>query len=104
MVSPWELLVQWKLDYKKHCWVLSGEYCVVHNEPSQSNMMVPCTHEAIMLGVLSFLPDYGARLEAKVIYSLPVPDRVIRKVNVIGICETQGRKFWFLNWGREPFE
>ncbi len=48
--SPRELLVQWKLDYKKHCCVLPGSYCEVHDKPSPSNTMVPRMHEAIALG------------------------------------------------------
>ncbi len=47
---PRELLVGWKLDYKKHCRVLPGSYCKVHDKPSLSNTMVPCTHKAIALG------------------------------------------------------
>jgi hypothetical protein len=45
-----ELLVQWTLDYKKHCWVLPGTYCEVYDEHSPSNTMTPRTHETIALG------------------------------------------------------
>jgi hypothetical protein len=38
------LLVQWRMDYSKHCRVLPGTYCDVHDEPSPSNMMMPWTH------------------------------------------------------------
>jgi hypothetical protein len=31
---PRELLVQWHMDYRKHCRVLPGTYCKVHDEPS----------------------------------------------------------------------
>jgi hypothetical protein len=47
--SPHELLVWWKLDYKKHCLVLPVTYCEVHDEPSPLNTMTPRTHEAIAL-------------------------------------------------------
>ncbi len=30
--SPRELLLRWQLDYKKHCRVLPGTYCEVHDE------------------------------------------------------------------------
>jgi hypothetical protein len=33
-----------------------------------------------------------------------MPDRVIKCVNVIGLCEKQGRTFWFLNRRQEPYE
>jgi hypothetical protein len=47
---PWELLVQWKLDSKRHCLVVPGTYCKVHYEPSPSNTMIARTHEGIALG------------------------------------------------------
>ncbi len=28
-----EILVRWQLDYKKHCQVLPGTYCKVHDKP-----------------------------------------------------------------------
>jgi hypothetical protein len=48
--SPRELLVRWCMDYSKHCRVLPGTYCKVHDEPSPSNTMTPWTHEAIAMG------------------------------------------------------
>ena len=50
MFSPRELLVRWRLDYAKHCRVVPGTYCKVHDEPSPSNTMTPRTHEAIAMG------------------------------------------------------
>ncbi len=49
--SPWELLVRWRLDYKKHCRVLPGTYCEVHDKPLPSSMMAPRTHKGIALGL-----------------------------------------------------
>ena len=48
--SPRELLVRWRLDYKKHCRVLPGTYCEVHDEPVPTNMMTTRTHKCIALG------------------------------------------------------
>ena len=53
--SPWELLVHWHLDYKKHCRVLPGTYCEVHDEPLPSNTMVLRTQERIALGPMGKL-------------------------------------------------
>jgi hypothetical protein len=33
-----------------------------------------------------------------------MPDRVIKRVNAIGLREKQGRTFWFLNRRQEPYE
>ena len=48
--SPRELLVRWKLDYAKHCRVLPGTYCDVHNKPLPTNSMTPCMHACIVCG------------------------------------------------------
>ena len=53
--SPGELLVRWRLDYEKHCRVLPGTYCEVHDEPLPSNTMVPWMHEGIALGPMGNL-------------------------------------------------
>jgi hypothetical protein len=49
--SPRELLVQWRMDYSKHCRVLPGTYCKVHDEPSPLNTMMPRIHKAIAMGL-----------------------------------------------------
>jgi len=38
------------MSAKKHCRILTGSYCEVHDEPDPSNTMVPKTHEAIVHG------------------------------------------------------
>ncbi len=53
--SPRVILVRWWLDYKKHCQVLPGTYCKVHDEPEPSNSMVGCMHEGIALDLTSNL-------------------------------------------------
>jgi hypothetical protein len=51
LYSPQELLVCWRLDCKKHCRVLPGTYCKIHDEPSPTNTMVLQTHKDIALGL-----------------------------------------------------
>jgi hypothetical protein len=48
--SPRELLLRWRLDYKKHCRVLPGTYCKVHDKPVPTNTMAWRMHECIALG------------------------------------------------------
>ena len=48
--SPRELVLHRKLDYKKHCQILPGSYCEVHNELVPTNTMVARTHACIALG------------------------------------------------------
>ncbi len=50
-ILPRELLMRWRLDYKKHCRVQPGTYWwEVHNKPVPTNTMVWRAHEAIALG------------------------------------------------------
>ena len=48
--SPREILLRWRMDVKKHCRVLPGSYCEVHDEPNPTNTTVSRTHEGIALG------------------------------------------------------
>ena len=108
---PRELLVRWKLDYAKHCRVLPGTYCEVHNEPSPSNFMTPRTHPCIACGptgnlqgsVKFYCLTTGRILKRRTWTALPMPDKVIDKVNRIGKSERQGREFCFLNRSKEPY-
>ncbi len=106
--SPWELFVRWHLDYKKHCRVLPGTYCEVHDESSPSNMMVPRTHKDIALGLTGNLQgtvkfyclNTGCMLKRHSFTALPMPERV----NTIGLKEKQERSFRFLNKRKEPYK
>jgi hypothetical protein len=109
---PRELLVRWKLDYKKHCQVLPGTYCEAHDEPSPSNTMTPCMHETIALGPIRNLQgsDKFCCLKTSRVLKhwsftpMPMPDRIIKRVNMIGAQEKQGRDFRFFNRCLEPYE
>jgi hypothetical protein len=109
---PRELLVCWRLDYNKHCQVLPGTYCKVHDEPLPSNIMTPRTHEAIAVGptgnlqgsVKFYSLDTGRIIKRRSFTPLPMPDQVIECVNALGLCKRQGRTFCFFNWHLAPFE
>jgi hypothetical protein len=111
MHSPRELFVRWKLDYAKHCRVLPGMYCEVHNEPLPSNSMTSRTHACITCGptgnlqgsVMFYCLTTDRILKRRSWTALPMPDKVIDKVNKIGKSERQGREFCFLNRSKEPF-
>jgi hypothetical protein len=109
--SPRELLLRWRLDYKKHCRVLPGTYCEVHDKPVPTNMMAPRTHKVIALGptgnlqgsVKFYCINTGRVLKRRSFMPMPMPDSVIQRINRIGECERQGRTFWFLNRRGEPY-
>ncbi len=90
---PRELLVQWCMDYIKHCRVLLGTYCKVHDEPSPLNTLMPQTHKMIAMGptgnlqgmVKFFCLNTGRILKQQLFTTLPMPDRVIKRVNAIGL-------------------
>jgi hypothetical protein len=110
--SPQELLVRWRLDYTKHCRVLPGTYSEVHDKPLHSNQMTARTHEAIATGptgnlqgsVKFYWLKTGQILKCRLFTALPMPDRVIKRVNAIGTREKQGQEFLFLNRRKEPYE
>ncbi len=110
--SPRELLVCWKLDYKKHCRVLPGTYCKTGDEPVPSNTMTPCTHKCIVCGPTGNLQGSvefyclmtGRILKRHSFTVMPMPDRVIKCVNTIGSQEKQGRMFRFTNRSKEPYK
>jgi hypothetical protein len=110
--SPRELLMRWRLDYKKHCRVSPGTYCEVHDEPVPTNTMAWRTHEGIALGptgnlqgsVKFFCINTGRVLKRRSFTQMPMPDKVITRINAIGAREGQGRAFRFLNRRSEPYE
>jgi hypothetical protein len=109
---PRELLIRWRLDYKKHCRVMPGTYCEVHDKPVPTNTMVARTHKAIALGptgnlqgsVKFYCIHTGRVLKHRSFTPMPMPDSVIQRVNTIGEREKQGRMFRFLNQRGEPYE
>ena len=111
-ISPRELLMRWRLDYKKHCWVQPGTYCEVHDEPVPTNTMAWRSHEAIALGptgnlqgsVKFYCINTGQVLKRRSFTPMPMPDRVIKQVNKIGEREGQGRTFCFLNRKKQAYE
>ena len=111
-ISPRELLMRWRLDYKKHCRVQPGTYCEVHDEPVPTNTMAWRSHEAIALGptgnlqgsVKFYCINTGWVLKRPSFTPMPMPDRVIKQVNKIGEQEGQGRKFCFLNRKKQAYE
>jgi hypothetical protein len=74
--------------------------------------MTPCTHEAIALGPTGNLQgsmkfyslNTGRVLKRPLFMPIPMPDRIIAKVNNIGAKEKQGRTFRFLNRLVQPYE
>jgi hypothetical protein len=109
---PWKLLVGWKLNYKKHCRVVPGTYCKVHDEPVPSNTMITHTQEAIAMGptgnmqgsIKFFCLKTGRILKRRLFTPLPMLDWVVKQVNAIGAHKKQGREFCFLNRKKEPYE
>jgi hypothetical protein len=109
---PQELLVWWQLDYKKKCCVPPGTYCEIHDKPVPINIMAWWTHEGIMLGptgnlqgsVKFYCINTGRVLKHRSFTPMPMPDRVIKRINGIGEKEGQGRAFRFLNRKQELYE
>ena len=63
--SPREIIVRYKLDFKKHCRGLFGAYVEARDEPEPSNSQIPRTHECTtrtdrrtVLRVQAILPSH----------------------------------------------
>ena len=110
--SPREILLRWITDEKKHCIVLPGSYCEVHDDPNPSNTTVSCTHKGIALGptgniqgsVKFYCLNIGRVLKRRAFTEIPMLTAVIAKVNKIGKKDKQGKEFRFLNRNKEPFD
>ena len=97
--SPREILLCWRMDAKKHCKVLPGSYCEVHDEPNPTNTTVSRTHEGIALGptgnlqgsVKFYCLNTGQVLKRQDFTEIPMPTAVIAKVDKIGKKENQGK-------------
>ena len=95
---PREILLRWRMDAKKHCRVLPGSYCEVHDNPNSTNTTVSRTHEGISLGPTGDLQDSvkfyclntGQVLKRRDFTETPMPMAVIAKVIKIGKEENQG--------------
>ncbi len=104
--------MQWQLNYKKHCRVLPGTYCEIHDEPDPSNSTVAHTYEGIALGLTSNLQgsmkfyclNTGRVLNHRLFTAMPMPQRMIKWVNAIGKCEKQDCNFCFLNRNKDEFD
>ena len=90
--SPREILLHWIMDLKKHCIVLPGSYCELHDNPNPSNTTVSRTHEGKALGptenlqgsVKFYCLNTGRLLKRRAFTEIPIPTAVIAKVNKIG--------------------
>jgi hypothetical protein len=102
-ISPRELLLRWRLNYKKHCRVEQGTYCEVHDEPIPTNTMASRTHVAIALGptgnlqgsVKFYCITTGRILKRRSFTPMPMPDHVIQRVNMIGSERSRVKHFGF---------
>ena len=109
--SPREIPLRWIMDAKKHCIVLPGSYCEVHDKPNPSNTTVSRNREGIALGptgnlqgrVKFYCLNTGRVLKRRDFTEIPMPTAVIDKVNKIDKKENKGKEFRFLNRNKEPF-
>ena len=80
------------MDTKKHCRVLPGTYCEVHDKPDPTNTTVSRTHEGTTLGptrnlkgsVEFYCLNTGRVLKQRNFTEIPMPESVKTKVNKIG--------------------
>ena len=91
-LSPRELVIRHKLDFKKHCRAQFGSYCEVHDKPVPTNSMTSRTTPAIALGPTGnlqgtykfFSLTTGKKIKRRQFSPYPMPDTVIARVERYG--------------------
>ncbi len=91
-LSPRELVIRHKLDFKKHCRAQFGSYCEVHDEPVPTNSMISRTTPAIVLGPTGnlqgtykfFSLTTGKKIKQRQFLPYSMPDTVIARVEQYG--------------------
>jgi hypothetical protein len=100
ILSPREIVLRLKMDFKKHCRVKFGAYVEASPDDIITNTLRDRTEECIALGptgnmqgsVACFNLDTGRVVTRRTITPLPMPDRIIRKVMKMGQRARQRRK------------
>ena len=114
-LSPREIVVRSKIDFKKHARVPFGSYCEVHDDPDITNTLEARTHPGIALGpsgnlqgsVRFFCLLTGKVLTRRNFTRFPMPDSIIKLVEKWGIKskkELFGKDLTFRNRNREKYE
>ena len=93
------ILPRWRMDAKKHCRVIPGSYCELHDKPNPTNTTVGRTREGIALrptgslqgSVKFYCLNTGQVLKRRAFTEIPMPTAVIAKVDKIGKKENQGK-------------
>eukprot|EP00956_Cyclotella_meneghiniana_P002565 scaffold3022_cov42-Cyclotella_meneghiniana.AAC.1 len=112
--SPREIVTGLRLDYKKHCQARFGAYVEASYDADVTNTMNDRTAPCIVLGptgnvqgsVNCFNLETKKVVTRRTIKSLPMPDRVIRRVKQLGKrCKQKrvGDRLQFLNRMKEQF-
>jgi hypothetical protein len=84
-LSPREIVLRHKLDFKKHCQAPFGSYCEAHDEPAPTNNMMSRSTPSIVLGPTGNLQGtykfFSLTTEKKIkrrqLTRYPMPDSVI---------------------------
>ena len=92
-----------KLDYSKHCRLPFGSYVQVHDEPSPTNSSTARTVGAITLGPTGnlqwgykFLNLWtGKKITRQNWTHLPMPSKVIERINKIGLAQGKPKLLTF---------
>ena len=102
-VSPRTLMTGIKLDYSKHCRLPFGSYVQVHDEPRPTNSPTARTVRAITLGPTGNLQGgykflnlrTGKKITRQNWTHLPMPSKVIERINKIGLAQGQPKLLTF---------
>jgi len=92
VLSPREIMLRRKLDYKRHFWIKFRSYVEAHEDPDITNTMRAHTYPGIYLGCMTNLQGTrkvfdlltGVVKKPRSVTEFPIPDRVIKMVDAWG--------------------
>ena len=111
-LSPREIILRQKLDFKQHFKARFGAYCKAHDKHTPSNTMVSRLTPAIVLGPTGniqgtykvFNLRTGKKIKRRKITVMLMPDTVIAEVERLGHPNADPNMFDFSDRNGVPFE
>ena len=87
-----KIVTQRKFDFERDCKVQFGVYVQASDDALVTNTMQLCTHGCIALGTLGnwqslplcFILKTAKVVTRRIVNELPMPDRVVKRVNTLG--------------------
>jgi len=110
--SPRELVLRWNLNFKLHCPLIFGSFCLAYDENDVTNNMKERAIDGIYLGTAGNMQgsnkilslDTGKVVKRRKVTELPMPESLIVKINKWGKRNKQAGRIRFADRDGNEFE